>query len=47
MHRIRICFLDTEFEHDIFELIRAFFPEALSNRTADLWKEMFTSLSTA
>ena len=29
MHRIRICFLDTEFEHDIFELIRAFFPEAL------------------
>ncbi len=28
MHRIRICFLDTEFEHDIFELIRAFYPEA-------------------
>ena len=29
MHRIRICFRDTEFEHDIFELIRAFWPEAV------------------
>ncbi len=28
MCKIRICFLDTEFEHDVFELIRAFYPEA-------------------
>ena len=28
MYKIEICFLDKDFEHDIYELIKAFYPEA-------------------
>ena len=28
MYKIRILFLDREFEHDVYELIRAFYPES-------------------
>ena len=28
MYKIGIVFLDTEFEHDVYELIKAFYPEA-------------------
>lgn len=28
MYKIGILFLDTEFEHDVYELIKAFYPEA-------------------
>ena len=28
MHNIRICFLNTDFESDVYELIRAFYPES-------------------
>ena len=28
MYKIEICFLDKDFEHDIYELVKAFYPEA-------------------
>ena len=28
LYKIEICFLDKDFEHDIYELIKAFYPEA-------------------
>lgn len=28
MYKIDILFLDREFEHDVYELIKAFYPEA-------------------
>ena len=31
MFKISILFLDREFEHDIYELIRAFYPESEIN----------------
>ena len=44
MYKIEICFLDKDFEHDIYELIKAFYPEAEIRMTYEAEETHFCDL---
>ena len=44
LYKIEICFLDKDFEHDIYELIKAFYPEAEIRMTYEAEETHFCDL---